>query len=430
MPLARALRIGWLAAAVLSAARVGAAQGVDRPFHGLFGPAPNEQLRPQQLEVNWSLYGAQDDNSFLSNDTDVLDAALQTDRVYTGAAIALAYTRRPPHQVFTVNASSAARYYPDLHQIVSTRYSGGVTYEAMPAERWQIQTAGTVSYSPYYQVVFGASPAESQLDLPTPNADYAAARHDSMTYGSFVSARRLFNASSALTMSYGLRYLDLVGESQFADQRLGARYTRSLSRSLSLNLGYASSAVSAIAGPPQDTVRGSNIDVGVGFNRTLFSSSRTSLGFTTGTSTVSTAAGSQFTVTGSARLARQMSRLWTAQLLYDRGVQVPEGTLRPFFSDTIAGNVNGYVNSRVMVRALPSYARGTVGMNADGNPYHSFSNTARVEVALARQVAIYAEHFYYRYAFASDRGLPPMLASSLNRKGARVGLALWTPLVR
>jgi len=188
--------------------------------------------------------------------------------------------------------------------------------------------------------------------------------------------------------------------------------------------------VSAVAGPAQDTVRGSNVDLGIGFNRTLFSSSRTSLGFTTGTSTISTAAGSQFTVTGSARLARQLSRLWTAQLLYDRGVQVPEGTLRPFFSDTVAGNISGYINRRVMVRALPSYARGTVGVNADANPYHSFSNTARIEIALGRQMAMYAEHFYYRYAFASDRGLPQLLAASLNRKGARVGLTLWTPLVR
>ena len=45
-------------------------------------------------------------------------------------------------------------------------------------------------------------------------------------------------------------------------------------------------------------------------------------------------------------------------------------------------------------------------------------------------MAMYAEHFYYRYAFASDRGLPQLLAASLNRKGARVGLTLWTPLVQ
>ena len=38
---------------------------------------------------------------------------------------------------------------------------------------------------------------------------------------------------------------------------------------------------------------------------------------------------SQFLVTGSARLMRQMGRTVVAQLLYDRGVQVPEGTHEP-----------------------------------------------------------------------------------------------------
>ena len=31
---------------------------------------------------------------------------------------------------------------------------------------------------------------------------------------------------------------------------------------------------------------------------------------------------------------RQLGQKLTAQLLYDRGVQVPEGTMSPFFSDT------------------------------------------------------------------------------------------------
>jgi hypothetical protein len=117
-------------------------------------------------------------------------------------------------------------------------------------------------------------------------------------------------------------------------------------------------------------------------------------------------------------------------LLYDRGVQVPEGTLRPFFSDTVMGNVSGYFNSRVMFRAVPSYARGTVGVGAQSNAYNSISNTTRVEVALGRQVALYLEHFYYRYAFANNDDLPAMLAGGLNRKGARVGLTLWTPVIR
>ena len=432
MPLGQAIRITSVLALVLSIARVGYGQAAEppRPFHGLFGPTQNDQTRPRQLDLNWSVYGAQDDNSFLSNETDIVDSTLQANRMYSGANISLAYTRRPPRKVLTLTASSAARYYPDLHQLVSTRYSGGVLFDVIPADRWQVQTAGTLSYSPYYEVVLGSSPGLSGLDVAGPNADYAASRQDSMTYGSFIGAKRTFSATSSMNMSYGLRYTQFLGAAQYADQRAGIRYTRAVSKSFSLNLGYQQSAVTQVRGSKEPAIYGRNIDLGLGYNRTLFSSSRTSIGFTSGTSTVTTAGGSQFLVTGSARLMRQLSRLWTAQLLYDRGVQVPEGTLRPFFNDTVNGNISGYFNSRVMLRVLPSYAHGKVGLGAQANPYNSVSNTTRIEFGLGRQVALYVEHFYYRYAFANNDDLPPMLAGGLNRKGARVGLTLWTPVIR
>ena len=79
-------------------------------------------------------------------------------------------------------------------------------------------------------------------------------------------------------------------------------------------------------------------------------------------------------------------------------------------------------------RAARSYARGTVGLGARSNPYDSFTNTARIEFALGQHAALFAEHFYYRYAFATTADLPAQLAGGLNRKGARVGLTLWTPL--
>jgi hypothetical protein len=233
-----------------------------------------------------------------------------------------------------------------------------------------------------------------------------------------------------MNMSYELRYTQFLGAAQYADQRAEFRYTKPLSKSLALNLGYRQSAVTAVSGSTESPIYGRNIDVGLGYNRMLFSSSRTSVGFTSGTSTVSTAQGSQFMVTGSARLMRQVSRLWTAQLLYDRGVQVPDGTFTPFFSDTFTGNISGYFNRRVMLRAFPSYARGTAGVGAQANPYDSFASTTRLEVGLGRRVAVYVEHFYYRYAFANNTDLPPMLAGGLNRNGARVGLTLWTPVIR
>lgn len=430
MALRQALRIAAAIALVLCTARVGYGQSAANPrtFQGLFGPAQNDQSRPSQLDLNWSFYGAQDvDETGLLD----LDTVLPANQLYSGAKMSLAYTRRRLHKTLTVNATSATRYYPDLKQIVSTRYSGDFMFTATPADRWQVQTTGTVNYSPFYQFLPGAaSPGLPGGEPAGPNADYAASRQESMTYGSFLGAQRTFSPTARLNMSYEMRYTQFLGAAEYADQRAELRYTRALSRSFALNLGYRQSAVTPVRGSTEQAIYGSNVDIGLGYNRRLFSLSRTSIGFTTGTSTVSTAAGSEFMVTGSARLMHQVSRLWTAQLLYDRGVQVPEGTLRPFFSDTVTGSLSGYFNRRVMFRAFPSYARGTAGVGAQSNPYDSLSSTTRLEVALGRRIAVYVEHFYYRYAFANNTDLPPMLAGGMNRNGAHVGLTLWTPVIR
>ena len=430
MSLRQSIRIAAAIALVLFTARLGSAQsGADgRAFHGLFGPAQNDQSRPSQLDLNWSFYGAQDvdDTGFLN-----LDAAVPANQVYSGANVTLAYTRRRLHKTLTFNGMSATRYYPDLQRMVSSQYSGDFVFTAVPAERWQVQTAGTVSYSPFYQVTLGAAPPALPGGAPVgPNPDYAASQQDAMTYRTYLGAQRLFSPGSNMNMSYELRYTQLLGAAQYADQRAEFRYTKPLSKSFALNLGYRQSAVTAVSGSTESPIYGRNIDVGLGYNRMLFSSSRTSVGFTTGTSTVSTAQGSQFMVTGSARLMRQISRLWTAQLLYDRGVQVPDGTFTPFFSDTFTGSISGYFNRRVVLRAFPSYARGTAGIGAQANPYDSLASTTRLEVGLARRVAVYVEHFYYRYAFANNTDLPPMMAGGQNRNGARVGLTLWTPVIR
>ena len=51
-------------------------------------------------------------------------------------------------------------------------------------------------------------------------------------------------------------------------------------------------------------------------------------------------------------------------------------------------------------------------------------------MAISHHLALYVEHFYYRYRFASAAGLPALLTSATDRQGARVGLTVWTPLVQ
>ena len=105
--------------------------------------------RPRTLDVNWSVYSAADDNSFLANDSDILDSGLQTGRWYQGATIAMQYVRRPPRQILTFNAVASGRYYTDLRQIVTTRYGGGMTLDSSLSQTWRLQTSNSASFSPF-----------------------------------------------------------------------------------------------------------------------------------------------------------------------------------------------------------------------------------------------------------------------------------------
>ena len=100
-----------------------------RPFPALFGPTEAELNRPRRLYLSCSIYDAVDDNSFLSNDTDVLDPTLQANRWYTGANVSLAYTSKPRRNLISLNLSSSARYYSDLHEVVTTRHSGAFSID-------------------------------------------------------------------------------------------------------------------------------------------------------------------------------------------------------------------------------------------------------------------------------------------------------------
>jgi hypothetical protein len=422
----------------LAAARPASAQTTARPlpvYHSLFGPDEKALTRPQTLDVDWSVYSAADDNSFLATDADILDAALQYGRWYSGATIAVQYVRRPPHQVLTLNAISSGRYYPDLRQIVTTHYGGGLSLDSSPAIDWRVQMAGSASFSPFYQV--NLSPNASGLwaseapaaDSPVAANDAAVNRQHAMQYGSSVGVTHTYSAQSALAFNYGFRYMQIFDAPDSGSQRGGILYTHGIAKDIGLRLGYAYGV--AFNGVDSTApIRSQDIDVGLNYGRSFSLSRRTSFGFTTGSSIISSGDGAHFRLTGSGHFSRRLTPRWTAQVLYDRGLQVPDGATRPFFSDTVAATVGGYFSRRASLRIRPTYSRGVVGFTGLTNAYNSYSSTTRFEVAVSHRLALYAEHFYYNYRFDSGVGLPALLTTGLNRQRARFGLTVWTPLVQ
>ena len=66
---------------------------------------------------------------------------------------------------------------------------------------------------------------------------------------------------------------------------------------------------------------------------------------------------------------------------------------------------------------------------ADANrTFYNWIGTTRVDTAVNRNWALFAELFYYDYRFAGAPVVPATLTSSMTRQGLRWGLALWKPL--
>jgi hypothetical protein len=333
--------------------------------------------------------------------------------------------------VLTVSGSSAARYYADLREVVTTRYSGGLTLDSLLARAWRLQLAESASFSPFYQLALAPAGSDAPaVDTAVPTGDDAVARQHAMQYGSFVGLTHTISERSSLAFNYATRYTQVFdGGTDTNMQCGGMSYTHGITKYVGLRLGYAYGV--AFTSPTAAPIRNQDLDLGLNYGRAFAPSRRTTFGFSSGSSFVSDGDGSlHYVVTGSARLTRRLAPRWTAQVLYDRGLSVPDGATRPFFADTVAANVSGYVNGRTSVRWQPAYSHGVVGLSGETNAFNSESSTTRLEMAISHHLALYVEHFYYRYRFANGAGLPALLASATDRQGARVGLTVWTPLVQ
>jgi hypothetical protein len=310
-----------------------------------------------------------------------------------------------------------------------------------PSRDWRVQLSNVASFAPHYQVrPVAFAPAalaiESADGTVSPSADpstadeNAVSRQQAMQYGSSIGLTHTYSARSSISVNYSLQYTQFFDAPDSRSQRAGVGFTQGITKDLGVRLGYAYGVAVAGADLKAAPIRNNDLDLGIAYGRSFSPSSRTSFGFSTGSTIVSSGDGRHFGLTGSGQLTRRLSPKWTARLLYDRGLSVPEGVTRPVFSDRLAASVSGYFTSRVNLSVQPSYAHGVVGSSGLTNSYHSYTSSTRLGIALGRRLALYVEHFYYQYQFASGVGLPALLTTGMNRQGARIGLSLWTPLVQ
>ncbi|MEO8678633.1 MAG: hypothetical protein ABI665_06285, partial [Vicinamibacterales bacterium] len=326
-----------------------------------------------------------------------------------------------------VTGSSAVRYYSSLRDVTTQRHGGGVGVEFLTSERMQVRAAQSISYSPSYQLSLSQPPPQegSELNFGAAGVDYSVSRDKQITYGSFGGATYTFSSSREFTLGYNFGYTDFFHRADFSNQQASARFTQRLSSDMSLRLGYGF-GVGTLGN--QATVKHHDIDVGVNYNRSIAVSRRTTVGFTSGSTVISTGGSQHFELIGGVQLRRLLAPRWTSTASYMRGLMAIDSVPRPFVTSTVSGEVRGFASSRASLSIQPSFAWGADVADAT-RTFHSAVAQTRADVAVNRNWALYVEHFYYLYRFAGVTDLPQALPAGFSRQGLRWGLALWAPVI-
>ena len=404
------LRIGGLAmcALLVCVPRASAEQDreQERPFRPLY--ADDVNLPRRLLTFDLAVHEG------------IADAAegLNGDGFSTSARLGSTFTSRVRRFTFNVGGGTEYRYYSTNQSIEGQERYGTIGLEAR-GRATRFTVAQSIRYLPYQQLVGLPSVAGPEAPIDT-SADHALDDVSNTSYGTTVALNRSIGRDGALVFDYGLGITRSTGETSQDVQRGGAMFTQRLGRNLELRLGYH--ARSRQPGVDSDVVPliSHDVDAGVAFTRGLSLTRRTNLTFQTGSSIVSSDAGRQYVLTGSASLNHMIGRTWNATLTYDRGLDFPDALPQPVVADRVSIGLGGFWGRRFSVRARATGGIGNTGLESDGD-YRTFGTELRAGLILRRRWRWFAEHFYFQHE-ADGAALAAGLPAATYRRGIRTGL--------
>ena len=435
-----------------------------RPASALFFGSAYDPKITERLDAFLNVAGAYDGQAVQDTTGRVVPglSPLQRSGFYNDLTGGLSYNWTGQRAQFGASGGASGRYYgQDGFLWLNEFVSAGLTAEL--TRRVALSVNQSISYSPPY--FNSLTPGFESPALGTAvgaGSNYSVAPQQAYLYDTSVTISRALSPRSSFSVLAEYRFYNTATGYQLANTPtgyplakfktygVGGRYTRILSKSVGLRLGYVyrEGLYGVVAGVPSAS---HDIDVGVDYKHALSFSKRTVVNFSVGSTILnssSTAAlvrnvygvtgasalarNLQFGVTGNVGLTHDMGRTWRARLMYDRGLTFSEAVQGPIFADSIRANLGGLFSKRA---DFESEAAAFLGDVAYGSPtpasrLQNYEAHARVRFALASWAAVYTEYVYYRYSVGSAVLVTPGIPSLLNRNSVRLGLSFWAPLLR
>lgn len=426
-------------------------------FRGLFGGAEPVIGREHVLDLTASGFFAYAKNIVEEDQDSIPEATAQ------GASAALTYQRQWKKAHIGAFASGGTAYVDERRDIDESpwvnRWNAGARagYQREIGRRTSMSVNGNVGYSPYFgfgiggfgenslgQGIFddGFSVGPDRVEA-IPGLDHTVARQPSLNSTGNVTLSQRFTSKSSLDAYYSIHNVTFLGgETEgFGDQlgqTIGVRYRQTINRYVSAHAGYGY-VRSTYAGDDAPIVNHA-IDAGVdgGYGREFQITRRTTFSFDTrsnvfvadqlsGDDTFDPV--TRFFVGGSAGLAHRWGRSWQALLRYERSAGLIDGFREPVFSNSARASVRGVPLRRLDFMADVTYITGEVGFTTIDRGFSTTTSMAQLRFAVLRNLAAYAQYFYYRYDFEKGVTLPGSIPPVLDRHGGSVGLTVWLPLL-
>jgi opacity protein-like surface antigen len=417
-------------AALTTPAAAQLTQRPERPYRGLFGggAAPGGG---QSVNVRGSIGGGYDDNLLLDQPGRGRSSSAIT-RPVAGrlgtASGSIAYAANVGQFSFGANVGSFLRYYPGQTTEYLDGHSAGLSLRAPLGRRTAFGVSQSAQYMPFtFSTLFPFQEDPALAPFETPPMDLVTtADTEFLSYGTATFVQHQFSrrVTGNANYAYSGRDSSLYNE-PFTRHNGGGGLSFALSQGLSLNLGYyrMEGRYSSDRRMSQDTV-----NLGVNYQRALSFSRRTTLGFSSGTTTVSDGNRTRFRALGSATLNHEVGRTWLATASYTRGVRFLETLLEPVFQDSAMAGFGGLVNRRVQVQTAVQASLGQIGL-ANRNGFNSYVGTAGATIAISQNMNFGLSYSYFHYRFSGNTVLPPGVPPEVNRQSVRASINVWAPLL-
>ncbi len=435
----RNLQATALAAALLACdAPAARAQAIPPPTRPVFGQGSATAPGATTFDVTVDVAEAYDSNLNAELGS-ITPSVYQLSGAYTLFAPQARFSANGDRVQFAATGGSSARYFNQGGEFVVSGYNAGLGLTAELTRSTTVSISEGVNYAPSYLYGLFQQLATPSVGGVVPSAsNYGVDGVQSLATTSTASLTHHMTPRAAFSLSGSYGRTDMVsnyvgsGYSNLLNYSAGGAFTYSLNKGMTVRMGYTYRD-----GQYTNLIRSKehDIDLGVNYTHPISQTRKLNLNVTVGPRVMDQSADTTglvplqtFGIVADVGVSRQIGRTWSAQGGYHRGLAFIEGLPGPAYTDSVAGSARGFLSRRVDLSFSGSVARGNLSQINTASAFTTYTADARLQRAVGKKLAAYAEYLYYFYDFGRGYSLPVGVSPTLTRNTVRVGLSLWLPL--